>query len=238
MRFYWLRPSVAGRHTGEINAAHRWKLPGVTCPACGATWGGGADAYPSVDLSELAEQALLEEARLAPDFAEFERLCERVRPLAPPGVPLRPGTGFGPLVGTAQGTFGPLAMPYDWMLLVYPETFAHLNAAGIQGLKGCPTLLRFRQKRPPALLEVQIEPGGLLHPDCLPPGKAAPCARCGRHDFGRPDQPLLAASSLPADRDLFRLANSLTTIVTTERLADAVRRLNLDDVQLIEFRLR
>src|SRR5690242_4450045 len=111
MRFYWLRPSVTARHTGEINAAHRWKLPGVTCPACGATWGGGADAYPGVDLSVLAEQARLEEARLEEDFAEFERLRERVRPLAPPGVPLRPGTSFGPLVGTAKGQFGQLIMP-------------------------------------------------------------------------------------------------------------------------------
>jgi uncharacterized double-CXXCG motif protein len=104
-KFYRVRADQASRHTGNINAAHQWGLPGVHCPACGVTWSNGTDAYPSVDLSELPNRHEYEEPRPEP-FDEFARLREQVRPLVPPGTPLGPGSDFGPLVGTASGSFG------------------------------------------------------------------------------------------------------------------------------------
>lgn len=156
-RFYQMREDKASRYTGTIDAAHQWGLPGVHCPTCGATWAGGFDAYPSVDLSGLPNRHEYEEPRPEP-FEEFARLREQVLPLLPPGTSLKPGSSFGPLVGAGTGSFGSFCFQNPWTLLVRPEALAKLQAEGLRGLKGCRTKLRFRQKNPPELLELEIHP--------------------------------------------------------------------------------
>ncbi|WNG32748.1 hypothetical protein F0U61_03315 [Archangium violaceum] len=243
MKFYRLEPVEpvepdALRYKGEINATHKWGLPGVHCPGCGATWSNGTDAYPCVELSGLPDAKALEEARLEEDFAAFERLRERVRPLLPAGVPLWPGTKFGPLVGSARGSFGQLFMQDPWTLLIRREALEPLQREGIQGLTACHTQLRFRQKQSPELLELQLEPRGLLHRECIPPDRVEPCGKCGRFGFSLPKKPLLDWASLPEHLDLFRLANFTTVIVATERFVDAVRRLSFEEVSIRELPLR
>jgi uncharacterized double-CXXCG motif protein len=171
-------------------------------------------------------------------FAEFARLREIVRPVMPPGVPLEPGTEIGPLVGTASGTFSPLFMQNPWTLLARREALEQLQTEGLNGLKSCRTELRFRKKNPPELLELEIHPHGLLHPDCLPPDRKPPCETCGREGFSRPEELLLDTASLPTHTDLFRLANWTTMIISTERFAEAVRRLDLSGVVFKELPLR
>lgn len=239
MKFYWLRPVEPShrRYTGQYNAAHKWSLPGIHCPTCDATWSDGSDAYPGADLSMLVEQAKFS-ARLEQDYTEYERLRALVRPLVPAGVPLWPGSAFGPLVGSARGAFGQLVMQYGWILLIRREALEQLQTQGVRGLRGCRTELRFRQKRAPELLELQIEPSGLLHPECLPPDRAPPCAKCGRDGFRRPEHLVLDAASLPEDRDLFRLANFSTMLVGTERFVDTVQRLGFEEVAFRELPVR
>jgi uncharacterized double-CXXCG motif protein len=154
------------------------------------------------------------------------------------GSELPPGTEFGPLVGSALGSFGPFYFQNPWTLLVQRDVLERLLAEGVRGLKGCRTELRFRQKKAPDLLELQIEPHGLLHPDCIPPEDRVPCSRCGRQGFSLPDEPILDAASLPMDRDLFRLANFATMIIATERFKDAVQRLELGEIVFRELPLR
>ncbi|XXF78072.1 double-CXXCG motif protein [Myxococcaceae bacterium GXIMD 01537] len=237
MKFFWLQSVEPSRYTGTLNATHKWKLPGLHCPVCDASWSDGSDAYPCVDLSGLAEHSKFEKARLEEDPAEFERLCALVRPLLPEGVPLWPGTAFGPLVGTARGDFGQLFMRYEWIPLIRSESLQQLQAEGVRGLVGCRTELRFRQKSAPALLELQVEPRGLLHRDCLPE-RPPPCSKCGRDSFTRPDHPILDGASLPLDRDLFRLANFMTMLVAAERFVDTVRRLGFEEVSFVELPVR
>jgi uncharacterized double-CXXCG motif protein len=190
-----------------------------------------------VDLSPLPERSEFERPRLEP-FAEFERLRELVRPLAPSTANLAPGTSFGPLVGTAHGSFGPFTWRGSSLLLVRREALERLQAEGVRGLLGCRTELRFRKKDPPELLELQVESHGRLHPDCIPPEVPPPCATCGRLDLGRPDAPILDAASLPTELDLFRVGNFATMIVGTERFMDAVRRLELDGIAFRELPTR
>ncbi len=236
-KFYRAQEDKDSRYTGTINAGHRWGLPGVHCPTCGATWAGGVDAYPSVDLSRLPNHQEYEEPRPEP-FEEFARLREQVLPLLPPGTPLLPGSSFGPLEGTATGSFGAFTFQNPWTLLVRSDALAKLQAEGLRGLKGCPTRLRFRQKKPPSLLELEIHPHGRLHPDCIPQNRPPPCPTCGRDAFRLPEDILLEAASLPAHADLFRLANFLTVLICTERFAQAVQRLELDDIVFREVPLR
>lgn len=225
------------RYRGDFDAGHKWGLPGVICPSCGATWGSSGSQYPGVDLSQLLEREEFEVARAEP-FHEFARLRELVRPLAPPQAKLPPGTEFGPLVGRASGKFGPFTWQGDILMLVLPDVLQRLQAEGLRGLLGCRTELRFRQKNPQELLELQIEPRGRLHPDCIPPDVPPPCTLCGRQGFRLPDEPILDAASLPTDLDLFRVGNFATVIVGTERFKDTVQRLELDGILFRELPTR
>ena len=238
MKFYSLEQVPVPRYSGSCDAGHPWGLPGVHCPVCDAVWSTGSEAYPSVDVPQLPEKEKYR-ARLEKDYAEFERLREQVRPLLPPDVPLRPGTGFGPLEGTAQGEFGPLLLQNPWTLLMRREALGQLQAAGVQGLKGCRTQLRFRRKTPPELMELELLPRGRLHPDCLPPDRPAPCTKCGRRGWRLPDEPILDAASLPKALDVFRVGDFTTVLVGTERFVQAVRHLDFEqDILFRELTVR
>ncbi|NMO18139.1 hypothetical protein HPC49_50740 [Pyxidicoccus fallax] len=239
-RFFELTTNEAvarERYGGNFDASHKWGLPGVSCHTCGSTWASSGHQYPAVDLSQLPERREFEKARPEP-FAEFARLRERVRPLAPPNATLPPGTEFGPLVGRASGKFGPFTSQGDMLWLVRRDALERLQAEGVRGLLGCQTELRFRQKDPPELLELQIEPRGRLHRDCLPPDLPPPCATCGRVGFRLPDEPILDAATLPTELDLFRVGNYATVIIGTERFMEAVRRLELDGISFRELPTR
>lgn len=238
-RVFWMNEDRAAtaKHGGEVDGWHKLSLPGLRCHTCGATWSNVGHDYPSIDLSQLPERREFEKPRPEP-FPEFARLRELVRPLAPPSAELPPGTGFGPLVGRAWGNFGPIAWVAGLKLLMRRDTLERLQAEGVRGLLGCRTELRFRQKNPPELLELQIEPHGRLHPDCIPPDEPPPCPTCGRQGFSRPDEPILEAASLPPELDLFRVGNFTTMLIGTERFMDAVRRLELDGIKFQELPTR
>lgn len=240
MRFYRLQEDRAPRYTGNLNAEHKWGLPGVeACPVCSASGAGIAATYPCVDLSSLPreEQKKLTELWPVP-FEEFERRRELVRPLAPPEAVLEPGTELGPLTGTASGHFGQLFMQNPWSLYVRREALERLQDAGVRGLQGCPMEVRFRGKNPPELLEAQLEVRGRLHPDCLPPDRTPPCPQCGNDDSPMPETLILAAASLPEHVDVFRLADATNVIVASQRAADVVSRLGLDGVVFQELQVR
>lgn len=238
MKFYLVEVVEPSRYTGYYHDEHKWGLPGVCCPTCGHVGGTAGLAYPCVDLSGLPEAPVLEEAWLEKNFERYVHLRELVRPFVPAGALLKPGATFGPLVGPASGTFSPITVCFDWMMLVWPEALAALQAEGVRGLKGCLTAMRFRQKSRPELLELQIESSGVLHEDCIPPGKAEPCPACYESSFRRPEHSFLKLDSLPSDRDIFRLANFSTMVVVTERFVTAVQRLGIEEVNFRELPVR
>ncbi len=237
MQFYRLREDTTAGYTGDISAASKWGLPGVKCPNCGTTWADSAVAYPCVDLAQHPLRREYEEPRPEP-IEEFERLREQVRPLVPGGLPLPPGALLGPAVGTAQGQFGPFCFESPWGLFMRREAMEALQQAGVRGLKGCRPELRFRQKKnPPDLVELQLEPHGLLHADCLPE-RPPPCSRCGRDGFQLPEHLILDKASLPTHTDVFRLANFSTVLVGSGRFKEAVQRLGFDGIFFLELPLR
>jgi uncharacterized double-CXXCG motif protein len=130
------------------------------------------------------------------------------------------------MTGKAQGEFGAFTWPSWEALLVRREVLERLQGEGVRGLKGCRTELRFRQKNPPELIELELWPRGRLHEQCLP-ARPPPCGRCGRDGFRRPEQPVLDTKTLPEDVDLFRLDNFETMLVCSGRFREAVTRLQL-----------
>lgn len=230
MSYFRIQEDRSAGHTGSIDASHKWGLPGVlNCPACEATWGDNSRTYPSVDLTPVTSQANFESAWPKP-IEEYERMCELVRPLLPPGALLEPGAAFGPLEGKAQGRFGPLFTDFSEVLLVQREALNRLQAEGLRGLKGCPTALRFRQRNSPELLELELLPVGRIHLDCLPPDPQPPCPRCGYLIHPLPKPPILDASTLPEHLDLFRLEDYSNVNICTGRFVEACERLGLDGV--------
>ncbi len=240
MKFYRLEQDPSPRYTGYLKAAHKWGLPGVEpCPTCKAGGGGAGLEYPCVDLSGLPPHELKKLSDPWPvPLREIERLRELVRPFAPPGALLDPGTLFGPLEGSGLGYFGQLFMQEPWALYIRREALERLREAGVRGLQGCPIRVRFRTKHAPELLEMQMEMQGQYHPDCLPPDRRPPCPTCGNDFLKRPDPIILDAASLPAEPDLFRLKQGSTLIVANERFVEAVRRLELDGVLFQELEVR
>jgi uncharacterized double-CXXCG motif protein len=229
MQYFIIDEDRSTGYTGSVDAAPKWGLPGILdCPACKATWSAGF-SYPCVDLTPVATLADFEKARPEP-IEEYERLCELVRPLLPPGGLLEPGTTFGPSIGKAQGRFGPLVMNYCWVLMMQREALEKLQAEELRGLKGCRVQVRFRQRNSPELVELEILPMGRLHRDCLPPDYQPPCSRCGRSFIPLPDDLVLDVTSLPKERDLFRLVDFSQVIICNERFVDACKRLGLDGV--------
>lgn len=240
MRFYEVIEDGAPRYTGDLsNAAHKWGLPGLRCPACKAVGGWTGLQYPCVDLSSLPPKEFGKLSDSWPvSFEEIERLRELVRPLAPEGALLKPGTRFGPLTGTGTGYFGQLFMQNSWSLFARREAFERLQDTELRGLQGCPLDVRFRVKRPPELLEFQLTAQGRLHPDCLPLDRKPPCPKCESTGLSLPRTYWLDAASLPEHLDVFRLTDWPTLIFATERMADAVKRLELDGVVFREVEAR
>jgi uncharacterized double-CXXCG motif protein len=97
--------------------------------------------------------------------------------------------------------------------------------------------VRFRQKNHPELMELELLANGQLHPACTPE-RPPPCVRCGRDAFRFPDDPILDAASLPTHTDLFRLRDFETIFIASERFVDAVRRLELDEIDIRELPVR
>ncbi len=65
-----------------------------------------------------------------------------------------------------------------------------------------------------------------------------PCPQCEQDSFRLPEELLLDAASLPTDTDLFRLSDFETVFIGTERLVEAVRRLDLEEVDMRELPVR
>jgi len=229
MLYFIIEEDRSVGYTGCIDGSHKWRLPSVICPDCQPTWSDGSTPYPSVDLSPIVSLADFENARSEP-IEEYERLCELVRPLLPPGTVLASRSTFGPFVGRASGQFGPFVFPGSGALMVRREVLENLQVEGVRGLKGYRTILRFRQRVSPELLELEVLPAVRLHKKCLPRRRKPPCARCGHHDLSRPNELILDAATIPSDVDLFRLVEFPRTIVCTERFYDAYYHLRLDGI--------
>jgi len=240
LRFYKVTEDRSQGYTGTLDAVNRWCLPGVQpCPMCRKGGGSPWLAYPCVDLSGLSQAELQKLSDPWPvPRAEFERLRELVRPLAPSWALLEPGAQFGPCTGKGSGRFGPLFMQDASALFLRGDALERLRAEGLRGLQGCPVEVRFRGKTPPELLQLQLELHGLLHPACMPAEPEPLCATCGSSSLDCPGSIILDEASLPSDVDVFRHRQGWATIIASERFVDTVRRLGLEGVTFQELETR
>jgi uncharacterized double-CXXCG motif protein len=224
--FYEITSSSEPTWSSTCRVRRRWDLPSVeSCPSCRATVGSFL-AYPTVDLSELPEARKLKPRPAS--FEEYVRLRELVRPYCPPGAPLAPGTGLGPLVGSTRGKWGAFTVVDLASLFVREDALQ-----AMENLRGIvPSWPEFRRPPSPAVAELQLLPYGRLAPDCFPPGRREPCTVCGCDGELRPLRYWVDPASLPTHLDAFRLADFPGIIVVSEQFASVVRRFEPNDISL------
>jgi uncharacterized double-CXXCG motif protein len=209
-------------YTNDIEARHMWGLPGVRCDTCGATWANVGVAYPTADLSALNDAERYTRGWPVP-WSEFEERRKAVLPLLPPGAMAPPGTGLGPLVGRARGTFADVVWPNPWTMLVASQPLALLREKDIGQLAGAVAHLKGAEA--PQLVELEIEPLGRLAPGSVP--TVDPCRVCGRVALTRPSEVIIDEASIPPDRHFFRLSDLTTMIVATAHAVQALHELEL-----------
>lgn len=229
-RFFELWPD--DRIGGNLEARHRWGLPGVRCTVCGVTWANTGIAYPTVDLSGLVNASEYERQWPVP-WEVFEERRSQIVNLLPAGAPAPPGTELGPLIGKGAGTFGDFAWQGSWTVLMRDEALERLWNAKLSGPQRARAELTGRSV--PKLIELQIEPQGCLSERCLSGRSDPPCAVCGRLAITRPAVVVLDASSVGPEIDVFRLRDLTTMIVVTDRVADRIDTLGLTGAVLREI---
>ena len=227
-----LKGDEAGHWTGSYRARHRWHISGVECPRFGV-WA-GMDAFPSVDLSEVAEPAL-SEWKGPMSLPEYKRLTALVRPFVPPELPLYAGCTFGPMVGTAQGKFGPVTCWPSWEVVLREDAVELLKVEGLKGVIAVRMELKSRRSTMPALYELEARPLAKLHPDCIGEFKTPACDICGRPEsFDLPPKRWLLRSSVPEGLDVFGVEGACLHVVS-ERFIETVQRLGPSDVRYQEL---
>lgn len=227
MQMYQVRPDDANWSHYEIDGSHKWGLPGLQCLACGNTWTSVGLSYPSIDLSGLPTSERYFK-RGAVSVEAMEELRRPLRELIPPDSLLKPGSSFGPLIGKAYGPIGDFAFCGSWTVLTRPGALQALQKANIRGLVGVPAQLRWVKRTPPVdLLELDLAAHDRLAPSSLPPEDVSSCSTCGYQKLKSPERIVLAHSSLPPNKDLFRGYDFTTHIFATDRFVETVHKLGL-----------
>lgn len=217
----------------EIDAGHKWTLPGVKCDVCGATWATTGVEYPTVDISSEPYASEYENGWPV-SVAELEQRRERIRSYFQADALVPPGAEFGFLDGEASGRFPDFVWLSPWTLLLARAAYDELRSHGVALPRAGVPRLRFRGNEPPDLLELEIEPLALLAAESfLPNGEL--CAGCGR-DGRRVDVPIVSESSIPQHVDLFRPRNFPTYIFGNERFKEAVETLSLKGIVFSELK--
>lgn len=236
MRLFHAKPDDVrwGRiYKYDINAAHKWGLPGVKCSACGSTWATTGIEYPAVDLSILPTAYRYRDRRPV-SIEELNDLRLPIVPLLPPNAILNPGTDLGPLVGKAWGKFGDFAWLAPWTMLMRREVYEKLSSYGVQlPIEGMAPELKFRSKSFPDLVEPQIEPLANLVSDSFLPSESFSCLACGR-DSRKLERFIVDGNSVPNHVDLFRTRDHPTYILATELFVNAVQKLSMTDILFTE----
>lgn len=229
MRYFALREAPQ-RQAAQIDACHRWFVPGVICDICGRTWSTSGVAYPTIEIPE--DLAAVIPRRPIPR-REFSRLVPELRQRVGSSVPVPPGTEFGPLVGTMSGVAASIQWVNPWTLLLSAAARSSVAAAGIH-LRTVPAALKTAHRHD-ALHEIEIRPNGYLHaPEYWKP-QGLPCASCGYERFERPESLVLKARTLDNGCHIFRIADLPTIIVASERFVAALasEAIETEDVTVV-----
>lgn len=213
-------------YNDDMVAEQPWGLPGVHCSVCGQTWAITGVSYPLIGLSENPLGKQLEKARVV-EFEIYESLRDSIKQYAQIGLPLPPGTTFGPLKGKIKGRFGDFVWRHLWDPLIRIEAYQKLVSVGLHMPATSSPIVQ--EKFMNQLFHLQIEPHGYLSPRSYVNPDIPSCPRCKR-DGRKLEKVVMVKESIPNHLDIFRIGNFPTYILVTERFKDAVDQLGLTNI--------
>jgi uncharacterized double-CXXCG motif protein len=207
-------------YNDDLVAYHPWHLPGIHCPVCDQKWATTGMAYPLVDLSGTSLGKQLEKARNV-ELDVFESLQDAVKPYVPAGLPLPPGTEFGPVKGKVKGKFGDFIWRHSWDPLIRVEAYQQLASAGLH-LPGTVAPI-LQEKVHGQLFQLQIEPYGCLLPRSYIDPDTPICPRCKR-DGRKLSKLVLVRASILTHLDMFRIGDFPTKVLVSLDFKEAVEQ--------------
>lgn len=229
MRLFELTVDSTDWRRYQIEGEHAWSMPPLACDTCGSCWKTTGEAYPTVDVGEIAARHPVAGQRPLGNEA-FEDLRDQLRTLAPQGAPLKPGAAFGPFTGTGRGKFFDFVWNETWTMFLQPDVIVQLRDKGVRMPKCGTPLLRPKGKSQgalPALLEPEVVPLVDFTATSLREPRQPACPRCGRQPGSFAKFVVDGSRAIPEDVDLFRARNNAAVYIATERLVDAVQALEL-----------
>lgn len=229
MELYKISPDGAqwGKiYNNYLVAYHSWHLPGVHCPECDQKWATIGMAYPLVDLSGTSLGKQLEKARNV-ELEVFEALQDAVKPYARTGLPLPPGTEFGPVKGKVKGKFGDFIWRHLWDPMIRVEAYQQLASTGLH-LPGTVAPI-LQEKVQGQLFQLQIEPYGCLSPQSYIDPDTPICQRCKR-DGRKLKELVLVRASIPNHLDMFRIGNFPTKVLVSQDFKEAVEQFGFTNI--------
>jgi uncharacterized double-CXXCG motif protein len=228
--------------TYMISGAHKSRLPAAKCRnecKCTAGWGDAALAYPQLEIPTHLPRSEYR-LRFPLSWKEYEQLRDMLRKSIGSGLPLPPGTKFGPLRGDVTGPPTDFAWVWDWSCFVRKEVLPRLGRALERRIKTAPTEIRSRRKEKPVYVEIVALPTALVTSAVereLPPFHCGICGNQFASDgyFAYADtnkvQVAVKRSSIPEDTCIFRIRQLSRWLLCTEEFHDAVLDLGLSNIR-------
>jgi uncharacterized double-CXXCG motif protein len=225
MKIFRIQEDKDRKSSGFIDAAHKWGLPGVSCPVCGQIWAGTGFEYPTIDLSFLPEKHLFEEPRVV-SLRELEKMKEILEKAFPRLRKIGPGTLLGQMVGRSSGELDGFVWHNPWTLLVTGDALRQLSKYELSLPSTATPDLKFMASST-EIFEWEILPFGTLLNGVYNPGETKICPACRRDSATIPARLVVEKGSLTGIPDIFRLSNFATVIIVTERFLNAVKTSNI-----------
>jgi uncharacterized double-CXXCG motif protein len=240
MKIFDVDPDDEGwgkQHIYDFNAAHKWRLPAVSCPVCGQTGGESMRAYPSVDLSSLPNDRPFHPTKPIP-LKQWLPLRDQLRAIVNPGIRLLPGVSLGPITGTVRGDPGDIGWLNPWTPLVTVKTREALESYNLR-FRAFPTDLKRRGKPDSTYQEIEFERHyARLHSSCFM-DETPDCPTCGLRRRNVKAGPVaICSGSIPRDQDVFAVFEVHGYRLVTDRFREACLRLKLTNVKFKPFEVR
>lgn len=226
MRIFEIREDQFRKKVGYIDAIHKWDLPGVVCSVCNSTWSTVGLEYPTVDLTNFADEELYRRSRSV-RLDVFLDLRKKIAD-AFPGLPvLKPGTEFGPSVGKAVGgRLNGFVWRAWWSICLEASALEKLKSSGLSLPNSIKAEITFK-KEAQKVFEFGLPLKGKLLNGVYDGIQLNYCEACGRDSASLPEEILIEHSSIPNDIDIFRVSNFTTIILVTERFVETVTNLGI-----------
>lgn len=222
--FFHLQPDDASGPRYDLDATHRWHLPGVRCSLCGARWGHVGLSYPEVSLAGTRLDRKLRDPEPVGDRA-LEELRSELRSLTDRSYPfLPPATGFGPLEGDAKGSAPDLAWVGAWYVACATKTAEALLKQSIRIAEPQPAAIQCSWADWRSAVELIAPAVDCLSIDSYETPPSGPCVSCGRRS-GRLSSLVVRRAAVPLDIDLFRAYPESAVLIATERFRSAATNL-------------